>query len=216
MSKKRIERSRGKTSDVTLDPAKGIAIKQFRGFNDPEKDARSIKNRHSHRHSFQRELQSLIRLSGYENFPKLLEYDEDALWIKMSYCGNPYPCMSPRKPRPDLIDQANHIVDTLAKVDIKYNYKQVSVIDGKPYIHLQAGNLNLHGNQLYLLDFEFALPVGCEDMFSVDFVDRYKKGYTKQEFKKLFHDFLVPTGEKANDICYNALGNKTHLKIIKR
>lgn len=200
--------SRGKTSEVYINVDEGYAIKQFRGYNDHKRNQRTLKGRDTRENCFLRELECLRRLRGYEHFPQLLEHDREKLWIKMSYCGTPYPCKPPRQHRPDLIDQANRIVDSLAEVDIKYNYWQVSKIEGVDYKHLQAGNVNLLDDKLYLIDFEKSWPVGYETDLPLS--DYYKIKYTKQEFKTLFKAFLVPTGDRTNDLAFANLGNKLH------
>ena len=209
MANKWYHTSRGKTSEVFIDSTEGYVIKQFRGYQDPKKNQRTLKGRGKREHSFLRELECLLRLRGHEHFPQLLDHDQEQLWIKMSYCGTPYPCNPPRPNRPDLIDQANRIVDSLAEVDIKYNYKMTTTIDGIEYAHLQAGNLNLLDDGLYLLDFEMAWPVGTE--IDPQFGDRFRSGYTKQEFKQLFREFLVPTGDRMNDLVFAKYGNKRHV-----
>ena len=116
-----IATSRGKTSQVIIDAQQGHVIKKFRGFDEKSKHDKVIKYRGNLLHSFHRELESLKRLKGHNNFPQLIDHNEQELCIKMTYCGEPYPCKAPRRSRPELIDQANKIVDTLAKVDVKYN-----------------------------------------------------------------------------------------------
>ncbi len=211
-----IATSRGKTSEVTIFAQQGYVVKQFRTFNDRAKHENVIKGRGSLEQSYLRELESLKRLKGYPNFPQIIDHSDQELWIKMSYCGEPYPCKAPRKPRPDLLHDANQIVDTLGKVDVKYNYKAISNINGKKIKHLQASNVNLHGNTLYLIDFERALPVGCEHLLESAFVDQFKTAYTKQEFKLLFKELLVPTDDPANQQCFDWLGNKRHFKIKEK
>jgi len=208
-----IATSRGKTSQVTIYKSKNIVVKQFRGYDEKHKQDRVIKHRGSLNNSFHRELECLKRLKGHDNFPQLIDFDENSLRIEMSYCGEPYPCKAPRASRPELIGQANNIVDALAKVDVKYNYKAVSSVLGKEYIHLQASNITLDDDKMYLIDFEDALPVGREDLSETSYVDRFKKEYTTQEFKKLFKDFLVPLQDPVNQACFDWLGNKRHFKI---
>lgn len=209
MSNKWYHTSRGKTSEVSIYSKEGYVIKQFRGYQDPKKNQRTLKGRGTRLNCFLRELECLRRLRGHEHFPQLLDHDQGGLWIKMSYCGTPYPCDPPRPNRPDLVEQANRIVDSLAEVDIKYDYKMTTMIDGTGHEHLQAGNLSLLDDRLYLLDFETAWPVGAE----IDplFGDRFRNVYTKQEFKQLFRKFLVPTGDRVNDLVFAKYGNKRHV-----
>lgn len=206
--------SRGKTSEVFIDPTKGYVVKQFRGHDDQRRNHKIIESRGNLEHSYLRELECLRRLKGQPNFPQLIDHDDHELWIKMSYCGTPYPCVAPRRVRYDLIDQANRIVDTLARVDIKYNYKCVYRTKLLSYEHLRAGNINLLGDMMFLLDFELSLPVGspCAKSFDVKFVDQFKTGYTTDEFKKLFKTFLVPPNTQIDDFAFNQFGNRYHVK----
>ena len=216
MTNKWFHTSRGKTSEVAICLETRTVKKQFRGFDDPRRDAVAVKGRGSLRQSYLRELECLRRLAGQDNFPQLVDHDDEQLWIMMSYCGEPYPCLWPRRPRPDLIDQSIKIVDTLARLDIKYNYKEFFTHEGKRYPHLQAGNVTLWGDRLFLIDFEISLPVGIEHQLDSQFVDRFKYGYTTEEFKRLFREFLVPTAHPANHLCFNRYGNKMHIKRKKR
>jgi hypothetical protein len=213
MSNKWYYTSRGKLSEVIIDPVSKEVVKQFRGFADQVKNKRSIKNRGSHTHSFLRELECLRRLKGCDNFPQLIDHDEEDLWIKMSYCGTPYPCTPPRPHRPELVDQSRHIIDTLAKVDIKYPYRRTFKSNDVFYTYLSAGNINVDEDKLYLIDFESALPVGSRycQYFEQSFLDQFKKDYTTAEFKRLFEDFLVPTGDKLNSKAYAKMENKRHM-----
>ena len=216
MSNKWFHTSRGKISEVIIDPDNSEVVKQFRGFDDHEKNRRSIKGRGSHTHSFLRELECLRRLKGHEHFPQLIDYDMEDLWIKMSYCGEPYPCEG-RPTRRDLVDQANRIVDTLARVDIKYPYRRRVRINKREGIFIEclaAGNVNIWQDRLYLIDFEAAYPVNSEydRYFQQDFKDQFKDyGYNTQEFRSLFADFLVPNGLALNTRAYNKLGDKRHM-----
>ena len=208
--------SRGKISEVLINPTTSEVVKQFRGFDDPTKNRRSIKGRGSHTHSFLRELECLRRLQGHEHFPQLIDYNMEDLWIKMSYCGKPYPCVS-RPTRRDLVDQANSIVDTLARVDIKYPYRRRVRINKREGIFLEclaAANINLWQDRLYLIDFEAAYPVGSryDQFFEQEFKDYFKDyGYNTQEFRSLFADFLVPNGLALNTRAYNKIGDKQHM-----
>ena len=208
--------SRGKISEVLINPTTSEVVKQFRGFDDHAKNRRSIKRRGSHTHSFLRELECLRRLKGHEHFPQLIDYNMEDLWIKMSYCGKPYPCVS-RPTRRDLVDQANSIVDTLARVDIKYPYRRRVRINKREGIFLEclaAANINLWQDRLYLIDFEAAYPVGSQydQYFEQEFKDYFKDyGYSTQEFRSLFADFIVPNELALNTRAYNKIGNKQHM-----
>jgi hypothetical protein len=208
--------SRGKISEVLINPTTSEVVKQFRGFDDPTKNRRSIKGRGSHTHSFLRELECLRRLKGQEHFPQLIDHDMEDLWIKMSYCGKPYPCVS-RPTRRDLMDQAKSIVDTLARVDIKYPYRRRVRINKREGIFIEclaAANINIWQDRLYLIDFEAAYPVGSryDQYFEQEFKDYFKDyGYSTQEFRSLFADFLVPNGLALNTRAYNKIGDKQHM-----
>jgi hypothetical protein len=208
--------SRGKTSEVIINPNTSEVVKQFRGFADNNKNRRSHKGRGSHTHSFLRELECLRRLKGHEHFPQLIDHNKEDLWIKMSYCGKPYPCDS-RPTRRDLIDQANRIVDTLARVDIKYPYRKRVRINKREGIFVEclaAANLNIWQDRLYLLDFEAAYPVDSkyDRYFEQEFKDYFKKyEYKTQEFKSLFAEFLVPNESALNIRLYDKIGDKHHM-----
>ena len=208
--------SRGKISEVLINPTTSEVVKQFRGFDDHTKNKRSIKGRGSHTHSFLRELECLRRLRGHKHFPQLIDHNMEDLWIKMSYCGKPYPCVS-RPIRRDLVDQANSIVDTLARVDIKYPYRRRVRINKREGIFLEclaAANINIWQDRLYLIDFEAAYPVGSryDQYFEQEFKDYFKDyGYSTQEFRSLFADFLLPNGLALNTRAYNKIGDKQHM-----
>ena len=140
MVKQWLHRSNGKISAVTIDIEKSVVVKEFYRHDIKNKRARQIKNRDSFYHSFYRELICLQRLKGSKHFPQLLDFNEEDMWIKMTYCGTPYPVdKTPRHNKSELIPQAQKIIDTLQQKKIKYPYKKFMHIDkaqGLSYLFL--------------------------------------------------------------------------------
>jgi predicted Ser/Thr protein kinase len=206
-------RSNGKISEITMDLQKGEVVKEFFWSDNPNKRLKQTKGRGSHTHSFYRELECLKRLKGCEHFPQLLDYNEEDLWIRMTYCGQPYPVdQSPRPYNPHLIPQAQKIIDTLVEKRIKYHYERqmkISKRDGLMHPFFSAQSLHLLNNTIYLIDFESAYPL--DSPYDTYFNDQFKKGFadwTPNQFVPLFTKLVIDDGSEVSSKTYIKTGIK--------
>ena len=78
------EYRKGKSSTVFVDKENNIVIKKF----DKEQSKEYVRG--PGYHCYLRELECLQRLQGHQNFPKLLDYDDEDLTITMEYCGETF------------------------------------------------------------------------------------------------------------------------------
>ena len=208
-----LHRSNGKISEVTMDLEKGEVVKEFFRHDDIYKRMRQTKGRGSHTHSFLRELECLKRLQGCEHFPQLIDYSEEDLWIRMTYCGRPYPVdESPRPHNPHLIPQAQKIIDTLVEKGIKYHYRKqmrVNKREGIMYPFFSAQSLHLLNDTVYLIDFESAYPMNSP--YDAYFKDDFKSSFdnwSPDEFVPLFTKLVIDDGSEVSIKTYLKAGEK--------
>ena len=174
---------RGKTSTVVID---GDVV--YKKFNEKVKKPHI---RTSSYHCYLRELECLKRLQEHKNFPKLLEYDDEELIIKMDYCGEHYPVDGTS--RPELLEQVYEIVYKLEEENIKF------ITIEFPY-----QNILIKNNVLKMIDFEHCLPENsdvvkyCEDNF---IEDRRGAGFNIQKFEDEFK-VLVLKGVELGKVNY--------------
>ena len=217
MVKQLLRRSYGKISAVTLDIEKGEVVKEFYRHDIKNKRSRQIKSRDSFYHSYYRELICLQRLKGSKHFPQLLDFNEEDMWIKMTYCGTPYPVdKTPRDNKSELIPQAQKIIDTLQQKKIRYPYKKFMQIDkakGLSYPFFTATNLHILDDVLYLIDFETSYPV--DSYYDKYFSEEFKQGYkdwSAGEFMPLFEKLAVDDGSELSSKVYLKSNEKQFVK----
>jgi len=149
--------STGETCITECWPEHGHVIKQFR----PRKPkfGRAIDPlRESLDLCFYRELTCLQRLAGNTHFPQLLDYNEDELWIKMTWVGRPFLHFADDNRDPYLA-QVDPIVDALAESDIRLAYRWTPNDTRLGYC---LSMMMVDGLNLNLIDFERAWPRGCD------------------------------------------------------
>jgi len=212
-----LHRSYGKISEVTLDIKKCEVVKEFHRHDIKNKRSRQIKARDSFYHSFYRELTCLQRLKGAKHFPQLLDYNKEDMWIKMTYCGTPYPVdKTPRDNKSELIPQAQKILETLQEKKIKYPYKKFMQIDkakGLSYPFFTATNLHILDNVLHLIDFETSYPVDSD--YDKYFSEEFKQGYkdwSAEEFMELFKKLAVDDESELSSKVYLKSNEKQFVK----
>jgi len=207
-----LHRSNGKLSEVTMDIDKGEVVKEFYRKPTLDKRTKQTKARGSFYHSFHRELECLKRLKGCEHFPQLINYNEEDMWIRMSYCGTPYPVESPRPQMSHLIPQAQKIVETLTDKKILYPYQKIFNTRQGPVPFFPAVNLHLLDDKLHLIDFEMSWPVGSiiESYFDKVFKSTLKR-YDRKQFDQLLQQVLVPDDSKISNKLYVKSGEKQHM-----
>ena len=135
----------GKSSTVFVDKKNNIVIKKF----DKKQSKEYVRG--PGYHCYLRELECLQRLQGHQNFPKLLDYDDEELSITMDYCGEQYPTNG--QSNPELVQQVYDMVYKLEEQDIKF------VTVKFPY-----NNIHIKDNVLKFIDFENCLPDGSDNI----------------------------------------------------
>ena len=217
MVKQWLHRSYGKISEVTLDIKKGEVVKEFYRHDIKNKRDRQIKARDSFYHSFYRELTCLKRLKGAKHFPQLIDYNKEDMWIKMTYCGTPYPVdKTPRDNKSELIPQAQKILDTLQEKKIKYPYKKFMHMDkakGLSYPFFTATNLHILDDVLYLIDFETSYPIDSDydKYFSAEFKQGYRD-WSADEFMPLFQKLAIDDESELSSQVYLKSNEKQFMK----
>ena len=195
------EYRKGKSSTVFVDKENNIVIKKF----DKEQSKEYVRG--PGYHCYLRELECLQRLQGHQNFPKLLDYDDEDLSITMDYCGEQYPTNG--QSNPELVQQVYDMVYKLEEQDIKF------VTVKFPY-----NNIHIKDNVLKFIDFENCLPDGSDNipLFKKLFVDSHRELFNIQDFedklKILVSKGVVVKGHKyskilseANNMVKNAWNN---------
>ena len=192
---------KGKLSDVTINTESAEVVKHFVRTYSYKKKRNQIKARGSVYHSFYRELECLKRLQGHENFPQLIDYDEDQMWIKMSYCGEPYPAHI-LKNNKQLVPQVDKIVSVLEKQKILYPYERILSHRKDITAEFPVHNLHYKDGKIYLIDFEMSLPLdsGYADYFGNRFTKMFDR-YDNNVFRELLHRVVYPgkTAEVPDD-----------------
>ena len=203
----------GKTAHVFRNLDDNTVTKQFRQIEDTH--SRHVKQlkagRGSFYLSFMREVECLRRLSGKKHFPVLIDYNEEDMWIKMSYCGEQLPVQSPRRDYPYLVPQVDEIISELqdAGVQITYERKQKfkERANGqrmtKWYSYFPAQNILIHDGVLKVIDFEMAYPLqsDLENFLLPEFRKQFEN-YNFDKFKQLFIEMLMPTQHILTDNIY--------------
>jgi len=200
--------SEGKISHVIINREKGEVVKEFYRNENVKKQRNQIKaGRGSHVQSFIRELECLKRLQGCRHFPQLIDYNEEELWIRMSYCGEPYPVhQNPRPANRHLIPQAQQIIDTLEEKNIKYSYiKRMNIEKRKDrfYEFFAAQNLHMLDDTMYMIDFEYAYPIGSryDQYFEEKFKERLGR-ITPDKFIPLFTKLVIDDCSELSSKAY--------------
>ncbi len=163
----------GKSSTVFIDKENDFVIKKF------DKTQKKEYVRGTGYHCFLRELECLQRLQGHQNFPKLINYDDEDLTITMEYCGEVFKGKDPK-----LKQQVYDMVYKLEEKNIKF------VTVKFPY-----NNIHIKDGVLKFIDFENCLPENSKNIpiFKKLFVDSHRELFNMQEFEdKLL--VLVTTG----------------------
>ena len=183
---------KGKLSDVTINTETGEVVKHFIRIYSKKKRRNQIKARGSVYHSFYRELECLKRLKGQSNFPQLIDYDEEKMWIKMTYCGEPYPAHLSEN-NTSLVQQTNQIVLTLNKMKILYPYQKILTHRTDITAEFPVHNLHYKDGTIYLIDFEMSLPLGSgySDYFEEKFMKTFDN-YDVNAFKQLLRKAVAP------------------------
>jgi len=216
----------GKIAHVFRNLDDNTVTKQFRQIEDSH--ARQVKQlkagRGSFYLSFMREVECLKRLSGRKNFPVLLDYNEEDMWIKMSYCGEQLPVKPPRQSYPQLIPQIDDIIKDLQECGVKITYERKQKYKekinnqriSKYYSYFPAQNVLILDGILKLIDFEMAYPEQSElEQFFLDDFRKQFENYNYDKFKQLFVEMLVPDDHTLSDNIYAKQGefmNKDNTK----
>lgn len=184
--------SRGETCRTECYPDEGIVIKKFvprkKKFGAPIDQLRGSLDL-----SFYRECTCLERLQDSNRFPKLIEANEKDLTVKMSWVGMPF-LHHALDNKERYIKHADDIIDTLIKKNIKLAY------EWKPddqKIGYCLSMMMVNGNDLNLIDFERAWPVGCdrENEFNDLFKDSFKH-HCNEKFRKILKETIITTTVK--------------------
>ena len=186
-----MEFRKGKSSTVFIDKQKNIVIKKF----DKKQSKEYVRGLGYH--CYLRELECLRRLEGHQNFPKLLDYDDEDLSITMEYCGEQYP--TDGQSNPELVQQVYDMVYKLEEQNIKF----VTVKFPFNNIHIKDGILKF-------IDFENCLPEDSDNipLFTKLFVDSHRELFNMQDFedklKILVTKGVVIKGHKYSKILSEA------------
>lgn len=191
-----LELTRGKTSEVLIDKKNNFIIKKF------VKDGvrKNICKRDSAYLCFFRELQSLKRLQGHENFPKIIRYDKDDLTIVMDYCGEQFPLDGTK--RPELVDQVDSIVKKIKESKIKF-INQGWKDSGERYDAFPYTNVLLKNGKLKFIDFENSIIEDDKTLeyFDHSFVEKIRKHFNIDIFDNAFRN-LILNGNSINKKKY--------------
>ena len=183
----------GKSSTVFVDKENDIVIKKF----DKEQSKEYVRG--PGYHCYLRELECLQRLQGHQNFPKLLDYDDEDLTITMEYCGETFEGSDPK-----LVQQVYDMVYKLEEQNIKF------VTVKFPY-----NNIHIKDGILKFIDFENCLPEDSDNIPIIKklFVDSHRELFNMQEFEdKLL--LLVTTGVVEKGHKYKIKLNEA-MKMVK-
>ena len=185
-------KSRGETAVVDCYPNEERVVKHFvprkRKFGPGHGSLRG-----SLELCFLREVECLHRLKGEKNFPQLIDHDMKSLTIEMSYVGRPFLHFADDD-RQKYIKQVDHIVDTLTKHQIKLAYER-NPNDGK--IGYMLSMMMVRNDQLNIIDFERAWPVGFERTESINDQLRSSFDYHDDEkFKSMLKQTIITTNRK--------------------
>lgn len=181
--------SRGETCITECWPEHGHVTKQFK----PRKPkfGRAIDPlRESLDLCFYRELTCLQRLAGKKHFPQVLDYNEDELWIKMTWVGRPFLHFADEQRDPYLA-QVDPIVDALSESGIRLAYRWTPY---DPRLGYCLSMMMVRSHQLGIIDFERAWPMGCgrESEFNDLFRDSFD-GHSNTEFRRTLADTIINT-----------------------
>ena len=184
--------SRGETCRTIIIPKDNVVIKQF--LPRKPKFGRPVSLlRKSLDLCLYREVECLDRLKGCKNFPRLIDYNEKDLWVKMSYVGEHHEKVK-LNDKKIYMDQVDSIVDTLVKKNIKVAYEWKS---GDGRLGYCLSMMMFKENILSLIDFERAWPMGCsrESEFGKFFFDSFKN-HNNKKFKEVLKNTISMLYEK--------------------
>jgi len=139
---------------------------------------------------FAREVECLQRLKGEKHFPQLIDHDIKNLTIEMSYVGRPFRHFADDN-RQKYIEQVDPIVDTLTKHKIRMAY-ELNPNDGKTEYMLSM--MMVHDDQLNIIDFERAWPVGFDQEESInDSLQLSFDHHDDKKFKLMLRKTIITT-----------------------
>ena len=185
-------RSRGETAVVECYPRDNKVVKHFvprkKKFGPGHGPLRG-----SLEMCFAREVECLQRLKGEKHFPQLIDHDIKNLTIEMSYVGRPFRHFADDN-RQKYIEQVDPIVDTLTKHKIRLAY-ELNPNDGKTGYMLSM--MMVHLDQLNIIDFERAWPIGFEQEGSINeaLISSFDH-HDDAKFKSLMRETIITTNKE--------------------
>lgn len=109
---------------------------------------------HSLVENYTSEVSCLRKLEDFDRCPNLLKTDDDQLYVRMTYVGEP---LTKENMPDDWRHQCNHILDELGKRKFKHGdfHENIMVLNGKLYL-IDFGDVFKQNHEEYKLD-EFLL-----------------------------------------------------------
>lgn len=95
--------------------------------------------------AFELELEIYKRVSGEKNFPKLINYDIDKMFLEIEHCGKSLDKLSKIN-----IKNPNEQIENIDRVLKKYNIKHLD-------LHNSGKNICYKDGEIYLIDFDIAI-----------------------------------------------------------